>query len=463
MIYDIDKHNPSSIAVIDDEGQNVTYGEICSFTKNFREALPKRTLVFILAQNNLGTLLGYLGCLQNKVVPLIISLNTDHELYNRFIDMYHPEYLWLPQETADNKGFIPLFQAYGYSLVKTGLDAPALFEDLSMLLPTSGSTGSPKLVRHSYRNLEANAENVKLLFQLTPNQRAMASLPIHYTMGRSVIDSHLKAGATILLSGMSLLDKRFWTRLKDERATSFTGVPYSYDLFSKLHFERMDLPDLEIITQGGGKLSEKMFVYLAKYAEEHGKKFIATYGQTECSARMTYLPYNLAKSKICSIGIAEPNSKLSIVDSEGVETLEGEATGEMVFRGENVTLGYATCAEDLAKGDENNGVMHTGDIAHRDEDGCYFIVGRMKRFLKIYGLRISLDEVENLIKGSFNVDCVCFGTDELLKILITKSSLLNEVKEFVIEKTHLFHKAIEVEYIEKIPRNEAGKVILHNN
>ena len=101
--------------------------------------------------------------------------------------MYHPEYLWLPQETADNKGFIPLFQAYGYSLVKTGLDAPALFEDLSMLLPTSGSTGSPKLVRHSYRNLEANAENVKLLFQLTPNQRAMASLPIHYTMGRSVI------------------------------------------------------------------------------------------------------------------------------------------------------------------------------------------------------------------------------------------------------------------------------------
>lgn len=106
MIYDIDKHNPSSIAVIDDEGQNVTYGEICSFTKNFREALPKRTLVFILAQNNLGTLLGYLGCLQNKVVPLIISLNTDHELYNRFIDMYHPEYLWLPQETADNKGFI---------------------------------------------------------------------------------------------------------------------------------------------------------------------------------------------------------------------------------------------------------------------------------------------------------------------------------------------------------------------
>lgn len=118
-------------------------------------------------------------------------------------------------------------------------------------------------MRHSYRNLEANAENVKLLFQLTPNQRAMASLPIHYTMGRSVIDSHLKAGATILLSGMSLLDKRFWTRLKDERATSFTGVPYSYDLFSKLHFERMDLPDLEIITQGGGKLSEKcLFIWL---------------------------------------------------------------------------------------------------------------------------------------------------------------------------------------------------------
>ncbi len=461
MVFDIDRHDQTSVAVIDDEGREVTYGEICSFTNGFHDALPQRTLIFILSQNDLGSMLGYLACLQNKVVPLIISLNTDTDLYNRFVEMYHPEYLWMPDKATNEKMGETIYRAYGYSLVETGLQAPPLYEELSLLLPTSGSTGSPKLVRHSYRNLEANAENVKQLFQLDSKQRAMASLPIHYTMGRSVIDSHLKAGATILLCGKSLLDKKFWIRLKEERATSFTGVPYSYDLFAKLHFERIDLPDLEIITQGGGKLSEKMFTFLADYAERNNKKFIATYGQTECSARMAYLPYQLAKHKICSIGVAEPNTKLSIIDSDGVESYEGEATGEMVFRGENVTLGYATCADDLKKGDENNGIMHTGDIAHRDIDGCYFIVGRMKRFLKIYGLRISLDEVESLIKGAFSVDCVCLGTDELLRIMITKSSLIEEVREFVVEKTHLFRKAIEVEYIEKIPRNEAGKVILH--
>ena len=290
----------------------------------------------------------------------------------------------------------------------------------------------------------------------------MAALPIHYTMGRSVIDSHLKAGATLILCGKSLLDPIFWKRLKTEGVTSFTGVPYSYEIMTKMRFLRMDLPDLQIITQGGGKLSEDLFKSLALYAQEKGKKFIPTYGQTECSARMAYLPAEYAMTKTCSIGIAEPNTTLSIIDENGIETYEGEATGEMVFRGENVTMGYAICAEDLIKGDENNGIMHTGDIARRDADGCYYIIGRMKRFLKIFGLRIALDEIENLVKSFFSdVDIVCGGSDELLRIYITNQSMIESVRDFVVGKTHLFHKNIEMIYIDAIPRNEAGKVLLN--
>ena len=458
MYLNIDNAPKGRIACIDDSGSQLTYGDLCEFCKEFGRIINHRTLVFIMSTNTNASLLGYIACLNNKVVPLIISANTDEELFERFLQMYSPEYIWAP--VGMKYLFERVYEIDGYALFKTGNESPELYEDLSLLLPTSGSTGSPKLVRHSYRNLEANAENVCKIFNIDETHRTMAQLPMHYTMGRSVIDSHLFGHATILLTGKPLTDKLFWKRLKEEQATSFTGVPYSYEILLKMRFERLDLPYLKIITQGGGKLTEDMFIKLANYAKQKGKKFMPTYGQTECSARMTYLPAELASEKICSIGIAEPNTTLSIIDADGNESFEGEAVGEMVFRGENVTLGYATCADDLNLGDDNHGVMHTGDIARRDSDGCYYIVGRMKRFLKIFGLRIGLDEIENLVKAEFNVDCVSTGYDELLRIYVTKEDIIKDVKAFICEKTHLYHNNVETLYIEEIPRTETGKVKL---
>lgn len=455
MFLDLDKKPKNKIAAIDDSGQSITYGEIRDFAQEFAKHLPQRSLIFILSENCIGSLLGYTAALSNRIVPLIISAATDEGLYNHLYDLYQPEYLWMPQAKAGSMEVI--FSSWNYCLVKTSNKQASMNDELSLLLPTSGSTGSPKLVRHSYRNIEANADNVRRLFKLDGTEKAMAILPMHYTMGLSVIASHLLAGATLLLSGRSLLDKEFWATLKE--ATSFTGVPYSYEILTKMRFTRMDLPNLKVITQGGGKLTEAMWNTLAQYAADKGKQFIATYGQSECTARMAYLPAELATEKICSIGIAEPGGQLSIVDDNGIETFEGEAQGEMVYRGENVTLGYATCREDLLKGDENHGVMHTGDLARRDKDGCYFIMGRLKRFLKIYGLRIGLDEVERMIKAEYKTDCYCKGDDEKLVVLVTDARLQEVLPAFIEEKTHLFHQRIEVRVVNEILRNEAGKVI----
>ena len=457
MFLVLDKKERTKIAAVDDSGQSVTYGDLCDFSQEFAKQLPSRSLIFLLSENRIGSLLGYVASLSNRVVPLILSAATEEGLYNSLYEKYQPEYLWLPVKKAEEKGFEPIFTAFDYCLVKTGNSSVDMYGELSLLLPTSGSTGSPKLVRHSYRNIEANADNVRRLFGLTEEEKAMAILPMHYTMGLSVIASHLLAGATLLLSGRSLLDKGFWAMLKD--ATSFTGVPYSFEILTKMRFTRMDLPNLRIITQGGGKLTETMWNTLAQYAKDTGKQFIATYGQSECTARMAYLPAEMALDKVCSIGIAEPGGQLSIVDDDGTETFEGEAQGEMVYRGENVTLGYATCREDLMKADENHGVMHTGDLARRDADGCYFIVGRLKRFLKIYGLRIGLDEVERMVKTEFKNDCYCKGDDEKLVVLVTDARLQDILPAFIEEKTHLFHQRVEVQVVKEILRNEAGKVI----
>lgn len=457
MFLDLDKKDRAKIAVIDDSGSSLTYGDICDFSAVFANVLPERTLVFLLAENSIGSLLGYTAFLSNHIVPLVISSRTEKGLFDNLFGMYSPEYMWMPESMAGEVPYESVYSAWGYCLVYTGLTAPRLYVDLSLLLPTSGSTGSPKLVRHSYRNIEANAENVSRLFQLDGHEKAMAILPMHYTMGLSVIASHLYAGSTLLLSGKSLLDRGFWTMLKE--ATSFTGVPYSYEILTKMRFTRMDLPNLELITQGGGKLTPEMFSMLAGYARDKGKRFIATYGQSECTARMAYLPAELALEKTCSIGFAEPGGRLSIVAADGTESFEGEAEGEMIYRGENVTMGYAYGPEDLAKGDENHGIIHTGDLARRDADGCYFIVGRLKRFLKIFGLRIGLDEVENMIMSEYRTDCYCKGTDEMLSILVTDAALVDVLPSFVEEKTHLFHKNIEVKLVDAIFRNEAGKVI----
>ena len=455
MFLDLDKKDQQRIAVIDDSGRSVTYGEICDFSREVAKYLPQRSLIFLLAENRIGSLLGYTAALSNRIVPLIISANTEEGLYNHLYELYQPEYLWMPKYKADGKEII--FSAWDYCLVKTANPPTPMYEDLSLLLPTSGSTGSPKLVRHSYRNIEANADNVRRLFNLDGTEKAMAILPMHYTMGLSVIASHLLAGATLLFSHRSLLDKGFWSMLKE--ATSFTGVPYSYEILTKMRFTRMDLPNLKVITQGGGKLTEAMWNILAQYAQEKGKQFIATYGQSECTARMAYLPAELATTKVCSIGIAEPGGQLSIVDDNGNETFDGEAQGEMVYRGENVTLGYATCREDLLKGDENHGVMPTGDLARRDSDGCYYIIGRLKRFLKIFGLRIGLDEVERMIKAEYKTDCYCKGNDEKLIVLVTDPKLVDILPAFIEEKTHLFHQKIEILVVNEILRNEAGKAI----
>ena len=457
MFLDLDKKERNKIAVVDDSGEQLTYGDLCDFSEVFAKHLPKRSLIFLLAENCNGSLLGYIASLSNGIVPLILSARTEESLYVSLRDLYQPEYLWAPDGMVEKLGYEKVFGSHGYSLLKTGNASVDMHPDLAMLLPTSGSTGSPKLVRHSLHNIEANADNVRRMFEMDGTEKAMAILPMHYTMGLSVIASHLLAGATLLLSGRSLLDKGFWATLKE--ATIFTGVPYSYELLMKMRFTRMDLPNLRIITQGGGKLTEEMFRALAQYAQDKGKKFIATYGQSECTARMAYLPAELAMEKTCSIGMAEPGGQLSIVDENGNETYEGEATGEMVYRGENVTLGYANSREDLLKGDENHGVMHTGDLAHRDADGCYFIVGRLKRFLKIFGLRIGLDEVENLIKSEYGIDCYCKGNDEKLVVLVTRQDIVEKLPVFIEEKTHLFHKNIEIQLVEAILRNEAGKVV----
>lgn len=459
MILNIDRQPSEKLAAIDANASSLSYGELCSFAKEVSSCMSPRSLVFMMTENTVGGIAWIIGLLESKNVPLILNAHTEEGLFDNMMDIYRPAYLCVPSRHALTERYESLKEAYGYSLLVTGNDPCPMYEELSHLLPTSGSTGSPKLVRHKYENIDAAALNISTFFDLTSEDRPLLVLPLYYTMGLSIVFSHLYAGATILITNQNMTDRAFWAFIKEQKATSFTGVPYSYEILNLMRFFRMDLPDLKLLTQGGGKMPKALNLKFAEYCRDKGKKWIATYGQSEGTARMAWLPAQYAVDKVGSIGKAVPNGELSLVDIDGNLITEPNVQGEMCYRGKNVTMGYARKREDLMLGDERNGYMKTGDLAYRDEDGCYYIVGRMGRFLKLFGMRIGLDECEQIIKAKYPVECACTGTDEKMFVYITDESLTTSVKDELVAKTKLVATAFEIRVIPAIPKNEAGKVL----
>lgn len=460
MLLDIDRLNPDALAAKDSRGGALTYGEIIALSDRLRGALPARSLMFILTENTVGGIAWVIASIVAGHVPLVLNAHTEDTLLRNLLDTYRPQYICRPDDIAelsDEKETVA--SEYCYTLAATGNPAAGLHPDLSHLLPTSGSTGSPKLVRHKYENIEAAGLNISTFFRLTTEDRPLMVLPLYYTMGLSMVFSHFKAGATVLITDLKMTDLGFWKFLKEEHATSFTGVPFSYEVLDKMRFMRMKLPDMTLLTQGGGKMPAELNRKFAEYCRDNGKRWVATYGQSEGTARMAWLPEEYALSKIGSIGIAVPNARLSLRDAQGNEIVGSPATGEMCYEGKNVTMGYARSREDLALGDERHGFLPTGDIAYRDEDGFYFIKGRMGRFLKLFGNRIGLDECEQILRGAVSCECACTGTDERMVVYITDGAQEHVALETLLKATKLPATVVEIRVIGSLPKNEAGKIL----
>lgn len=458
MFLDIDKHKSDSPALIDSEGNRITYGKLAEWIVDIGSHAKDRSLVFVLCSNTAGSVAGYLGFIENGAVPVLLSAGTDPSLLESLLEIYTPAYIWAPSGIAGRLGHNKVYEALGYALMETGNDPYPVNDDLELCMSTSGTTGSPKFVRYKKGNLEANAKNVAKAFGWTDRERAICDLGMQYTMGLNVINTHLFAGATVLLTDHNLMSGDFWNYIKEERGTNFTGVPFSYEILGRLHFERMDLPDLQTFAQGGGKLSEARFRQLAEYTKESGKRFIATFGTTETSARMMYLPDSMKLEKTGSIGKPIPEGEAFLVDEDGKVLSDMVAEGELCYRGPNVTMGYATCREDLLKGDDLKGEYHTGDLARRDEDGFYYVTGRKTRFLKLLSYRVSLDQTEGLIQQEFNIECACSGTDKQMNIFITDNEKKQDVRDFISSKTGLARNLFKVYVVPCMLRSETGKV-----
>ena len=408
-IFDL---NRDGVAVVW-EGRKISYRELAALAERAASGLEPHTVKIVRNGQDLDTVAMFVGCVNRRVVPLMLPESMDAELFEKL------------QTSYEGKPTAP---------------------ELALLLTTSGSTGSPKLVRIGRANLVADNKLSETLFGFGPETRMTMILPICYAWGLSVACSVLEAGGTLVMTRRTVMDAELADDMRAACATHLAGVPYMYEVLDRFRFFEQEFPALRGLLVSGGALAPALRRKYAEFAKGRGIAFCEGYGQTETTGVMTMIRTDLHPERIGSIGKSEEGGRFRIED------------GELVYEGGIVAMGYAMCADDLLKGDEWNGVRHTGDLAAIDPAGYVTLTGRASRFLKMFGNRVSLDEVENLVKDRFaGAGCAATGADNDLHVFVVGVHA-GDVESFIVAKLHFNATAMKVHVLDAIPLNSNGKV-----
>jgi acyl-coenzyme A synthetase/AMP-(fatty) acid ligase len=441
----LENFGTQSALILPGEGV-VSYAQLARDCDNFSADLPPgKQLLLIETRNDYPSILAYLAGLRRGDAVMLLDAELGPQLKDQLLAAYQPELIWRREQD-------------GYRLHAGAHSGNTpLHAELALLLSTSGSTGSPKCVRLTLNNLASNAAAIATYLELTPSERAITLLPLHYTYGLSILNSHLAVGAAIVVQQQGILDKGFWQTMREEQVTSLSGVPFIYETLSKIRFAGMPLPALRYLTQAGGRLTPVLVEEFARLCSQRDWRFYVMYGQTEATARISYLPPDKALRKPGSIGTAIPGGKLLLRDEQGREISGPEQAGEMIYLGANVMLGYAEGRGDLHRGDELHGILETGDIARYDADGDLYLVGRKKRFIKLFGQRFGLDEIECRLR-SRGLTAACGGRDDHLEIIVEGEHDLAELRKALAAEYRVHSKAIRVASLAELPKTSSGKI-----
>ncbi len=397
----------NDVAIISDEGQIIKYSELKEHLKDIVSEINKRSLIGIVSSNTVGGLLGYVSFLYHRHVAFMLPENINVETLENYIKKYVFGYLWVPSswiKEIENNGvniYKKLYERYDYCLLKIAESSPEMNPELALLISTSGTTGSEKVVRQSYRNIYKNALSIISYLNIEETDRVITSLPMSYTYGLSIINTHLLSRATILLTKRKPYDLAFWNFFKTNNGSSFSAVPYIYEMIRKLGISFKDIMGLRKMTVAGGALSKKDEMFYANFAEKYNKEFVVMYGQTEATARISYRPAKQLKNKIGSIGIAIPDGQMWLENELGEIINEPYKEGEIVYKGENVAMGYAYSHKDLPCGYDWGNVLHTGDSGYVDEDGYFYVTKRNDKSIKLNGHRVDLADMEEKLRHKY--------------------------------------------------------------
>lgn len=340
-------------------------------------------------------------------------------------------------------------------------------DDLCAILYTSGSTGLPRGATLRHRNLAANTRQILDYLHLTADDSVLCVLPFHYSFGNSLLMTHVAVGGRVVVDNRFAYPSSVVDNLERSRVSGFSGVPSTYAILAaNTDFLRRPLADLRYLTQAGGGMTAALTRRLLDELPGHVRLFVM-YGQTEASARLSYVPPERLREKLGSIGIPIPGVSLTIRDEQGRECAAGEV-GEVVAAGENLMQGYWNDPAETALVLKGDG-LHTGDLGRRDADGFIFLVDRIKNMIKVGANRVSPREIEDVIAEVAGVAEVCVAgvPDELLGeaveafVVIAPGAVVaaERVLAHCRQQLALYKVPRAVHFRDILPRSAAGKVL----
>jgi long-chain acyl-CoA synthetase len=461
MIDAIDFSSDRPALLLEGRAHAISYRELgqrVDAVRTLLRTLPRPVLVFQFAGNSVASVAAYLACLAEKI-PLGFG-EPSAATRTKVINAYAPTAVLLPEgEDASAAGYETAGGVAGGLVLWQRSDRASLavqpHPSLALLLATSGSTGDAKCVRLSLTNLAANARSIAQYLGLGPGEVAVQSLPMHYSYGLSVLNSHLVAGGAVLLTAHSFMRPEFWRALEEGGCTSFAGVPYMYETLHRLRLMPTDrATTLRTLTQAGGHLRADLVRHFHEGAARKNARLFVMYGQTEATARIAYVPPERLAEKIGTIGVAIPSGELRLEPVDGQTSLH-----QLHYRGPNVMLGYATTPADLARGDDQRGELATGDLGEVDADGYIRITGRLARFAKLFGKRINLASVEAETEKMFSVRTAVLDGGDQLRVFLEDSAAdtVARVRAHLADLLGVPPLAIKADLLAQLPLTASGK------
>jgi long-chain acyl-CoA synthetase len=401
--------------------------------------------IVLISANNLFFITSYLAIIKSGNICIPLDPNIEKENFNYINELTNPVLLFITRDFEQKLALHSIKCVYPdtvYDHQVTGMKMnDKLFdkERCAEIIFTSGSTGKPKGVMISHKNLISNTGSIVEYLKLSKSDRMLVVLPFYYCYGLSLLHTHLRVGGSVILNNSFIFLGTIIKDLIDYKCTGFAGVPSHYQILLRKSdsFKQTIFPDLKYVTQAGGKLAT---IFIDEFRESFPKvTFFVMYGQTEATARLSYLPPQLYETKKASMGKGIPGVELKVINEKGEPVKPGE-TGEVIAFGDNIMIGYFA-DEEGTRNTLRNGWLYTGDLGTVDKDGYIYLTARKKEIIKVRGKRISPKEIEAVILEIPEViDCSIEGIDddlegEMLKatVVLRKDAKNHISKESIIQ------------------------------
>jgi len=401
--------NKNNIAIINGN-ESISYSDLIEFKNIHFKCKQKVFLLFSL--DYFETIFLYSALLISDNIIILVDFIKDKKYIDLLIKKYKPNYVLLPKSNINKLNYK---EKKIFSLKKTSLFRLDTNNNISynsknkLLLSTSGTTGSPKMVRLSEQNLFSNSESICSYLKINKSNSCTTTLPPSYSYAISIINSHLLKGAKIFINNFNIVNPKFWKFVEINKITSLSFVPDQFEILANYNFFNKKIKTVKYMTSAGGRLKENVIGYLKEYSKKNSLLFYVMYGQTEASPRISYYLLNKINLESNCIGKPIKNGKLRILGKNRI--------GEIVYSGPNICLGYAKNYLDLIKNTKKISFLRTGDIGYKDSKGYFYVVARKKRIAKVNGLRIDLDHIEEIFKKK-KINVNCYLIDEKINVYI---------------------------------------------